>query len=67
MNILLNYGAQAKSAIPELQKVADSFENGERDFSHALSLQKAKAVHETIRAIESATESPELMSIGNIK
>ncbi len=63
MKILLNYGAQAKSAIPELQKIADGFEKGELDFPKALSLQKAKSVRETILAIETATESPELISI----
>lgn len=63
MKILLNYGAQAKSAIPELQKIADGFEKGEPDFPKALSLQKAASVRETIRAIESSSESPELISI----
>ncbi|MEO6751920.1 MAG: acetylesterase, partial [Chthoniobacteraceae bacterium] len=63
MKILLNYGAQAKSAIPELKKVADNFEKGEPDFPKALSLQKAQSVRETIRAIEASTDSPELISI----
>ncbi len=63
MKILLNYGAQAKSAIPELQKIADGFEKGEPDFPKALSLQKAQAVREAIRAIVASTDSPELISI----
>jgi len=63
MKILFNYSAQAKSVIPELQKIADGFEKGEPDFPKALSLEKANSVRETIRAIEAATESPELMSI----
>ena len=63
MKILLNYGAQAKSTIPELQKIADGFEKGEPDFPKALSLEKAKSVRQTISAIESATESPELIGI----
>ena len=67
MKILLNYGAQAKSVIPELQKIADGFEKGEPDFPQKLSLQKANSVRETIRAIELATESPELISITKIQ
>ncbi|CAN5880667.1 hypothetical protein BH11VER1_BH11VER1_31090 [soil metagenome] len=63
MKILLEYGAQAKPVIPELQKIAASFEKGEPDFPKALSLEKAKAVHETIQAIETSTVSPELISI----
>ncbi len=63
MKILLNYGARAKSAIPELQKIAADFADGEPDFPKALSLQKAESVRDTIRAIESSTESPELISI----
>ena len=63
MKILLGYGAQAKAVIPELQKIADGFEKGEPDFPKALSLQKATSVRETIRAIESATNSPGLISI----
>ena len=63
MKILLTYGTQAKTVIPELQKIADDFEKGEPDFPKALSLRKATSVRETIRAIESATESPELISI----
>jgi len=67
MKILLNYGAQAKVVIPELQKSADGFEKGEVDFPKALSLRKANSVRETIRAIEAATESPELISIPTSK
>ena len=63
MKILLNYGAQAKTAIPELQKIADGFERGSPDFPQKLSLQKANSVRETIRAIKAATESPDLISI----
>ena len=63
MAILLEYGAQAKAVIPELQKIADGFEKGTPDFPKALSLQKANSVRQTIRAIEAATESPELITI----
>ena len=32
MKILLSYGSHAKSAIPELTRIADYFEKGEKDF-----------------------------------
>lgn len=67
MKILLNYGAQAKGVIPDLEKIADGFEKGEVDFPKALSLRKANSVRETISAIEAATESPELVSIRSLK
>lgn len=68
MKILLNYGAQAKVAIPELRRIADGFAKGELaigevDFPEELSLQKAKSVRETIKAIEASTESPDLIGI----
>jgi hypothetical protein len=63
MKILLGYGAHAKSAIPELKRIADYFENDERDFPRKLSLEKAKVVRETIRAIEYSDEHPELIRI----
>ena len=46
------------------QKVAAAFEDGEPDFPLQLSKQKAKAVRETISAIEASTESPELITAG---
>ncbi len=63
MKILLGYGAHAKSAIPELKQIADYFENDEEDFPRKLSLEKAKVVRETIRAIEASDEYPELICI----
>ena len=63
MKILLGYGGQAKSTIPELRRIADYFEHAEKDFPRELSLDKAAAVRETIRAIESSNEYPELIRI----
>ncbi|MDX2036097.1 MAG: DUF6288 domain-containing protein [Isosphaeraceae bacterium] len=60
MTILRGYGTHAKTVIPELAKIADYFENDEPDFPRELMARKAKAVRETIRAIESSTETPEL-------
>ena len=63
MNILLSYGAHAKSTVPELKQIADGFEKGEKNFPRNLSLDKAKIVRETIRAIEASDEHPELIRI----
>ena len=63
MEILLSYGAHAKSVIPELTRIADYFEKDEKDFPRNLMLMKAKCVRETIRAIEASTDKPELISI----
>jgi HEAT repeat protein len=61
MKVLLSYGTHAKSVIPELTKIANYFEKEEKDFPKELMLRKAKCVRETIRAIEAATDTPELI------
>jgi hypothetical protein len=61
MKILLDYGARAQPAIPELKRIADGFEKGEKNFPRKLSLEKAKVVRETILAIEASQEYPELI------
>ena len=63
MQILLEYGAHAQAVIPELNLVADYFEDGEENFPRRLSVEKARIVLETIRAIEDANDKPELISI----
>jgi hypothetical protein len=63
MKILLTYGTNAKSVIPELTKIADYFEKDEKDFPKNLMLMKAKCVRETILAIEASTDSPELIRL----
>ena len=63
MKILLGYGAHTKPFIPELERTADYFENDEQDFPRRLSLDKARIVRETIRAIKTSDEYPELISI----
>jgi hypothetical protein len=61
MKILLSYGTHAKAVIPELTQIANYFEKDEKDFPKELKLRKAKCVRETIRAIEVATDTPELI------
>ncbi len=63
MKILLSYGTHAKALIPELHKLANYFENEEKDFPQHLMIMKAKCVRETIREIEASTDTPELISI----
>jgi HEAT repeat protein len=63
MKILLSYGANAKSVIPELTKIADYFEKDEMDFPSHLMIMKANSVRETIHAIEASIESPQLIHL----
>jgi hypothetical protein len=63
MVILLSYGTRAKSVIPELTQIANYFEKDEKDFPRHLMLKKAKCVRDTIKAIEAATETPELIRL----
>ena len=60
MKILLSYGTHAKSVIPELAAIAHYFEKEEKNFPEKLKIMKAKCVRETITAIESSTDTPEL-------
>ncbi|MFN0074953.1 MAG: DUF6288 domain-containing protein [Prosthecobacter sp.] len=63
MTILLTYGTHAKAVIPELIRLADYFEKEEKDFPKELMLMKANSVRETIRAIESSTDTPTLVRL----
>jgi len=63
LKILLGYGAHAQASIPELVRIADYFENDERDFPKKLSRQKAAAVRDAVRAIHAAEERPALIRI----
>ena len=63
MDILLTYGAHAKPTIPELKKLADYFQHGEKGFPHNLSLLKAKIIRETIKKIEASNDYPKLVHL----
>lgn len=65
MKILLSYGTHAKAVVPELTEIANYFEKDEPNFPEELMKQKAKSVRETIRAIEIATETPELTRLSD--
>lgn len=51
------------TAIPTLERAIAFFEAGEVDFPKKFSLQKAEAVREAIRKIETSDKHPELKSI----
>ena len=63
MKILLAYGTHAKAVIPDLEKLAHYFEKEEKDFPKHLGLQKANSVRDTIKAIESSTDTPTLIKL----
>jgi hypothetical protein len=63
MKMLLNYGTHAKAVIPDLEKLAHYFEKEENDFPKNLGLQKSNSVRDTIKAIESSTDTPALIKL----
>ena len=63
LKTLLRYGGHAKSVVADLEQIAENFEDGEENFPHRLSLDKAKAVRDTIAAIEASNDYPELIDI----
>ncbi len=63
MEMLKSYGSHGKRVIPQLEAAARDFEDGEENFPRHLSLGKAKLVRETIKAIESSTDEPELIPL----
>ena len=66
MKMLKAYGSHGKRVIPQLEAAAKYFEKGEKNFPRRLSLGKAKLVRETIKAIENATETVDLRSLGDL-
>ena len=61
MEMLKTYGAHGKRVIPQLEAVANYFENEEKDFPHHLSLRKAEFVRETVASIEISIDEPKLI------
>ncbi len=61
VQLLLAYGAHAQAHIPELLRIADYFENEERDFPKQLSQKKAQAVRDAVAAIRGAQDRPALI------
>jgi hypothetical protein len=63
MKILLQYGTHAKALIPDLNKLADYFEHDEKNFPKHLMRQKAQCLRDTIKALETSTDTPKLQSL----
>ncbi len=63
MKILLSYGARAQAIIPELEKIAADFQDGEENFPKRLSEQKAANLREAIAQIKASKELPDLIRI----
>jgi hypothetical protein len=61
--ILVSYGANAKTVVPELERIAADFAAGEPEFPKNLSLKKAAALREAIREIQASNDRPELIRI----
>ena len=49
--------------VPQLEKIAATFDAGEKNFPMHLSKQKAQAVRDAIQAIQASEERPELTRI----
>lgn len=63
VKILEGYGAAAQPFIPELEKIAADFADGEPDFPRRLSQQKAANLRETIAKIKASQTTPDLIEI----
>ena len=63
MKILLQYGTHAKALIPDLKKLAHYFEHDEKNFPKHLMRQKAQCLRDTIKALETSTDTPKLQSL----
>ena len=61
--ILETYGAHAQRCIPELEKLAATYDAGESDFPKVMSKQKAQAVRASIETIRKSAERPPLTRI----
>lgn len=65
MEMLKPYGVHGRRVIDELEAVASYFENDEKDFPKRLSLDKAKAVRDTIEYIKASKDKPRLIYLQN--
>ena len=63
LQVLQTYGAHAKVFIPDLRKIAETFDKGEEGFPGHLSKQKTVMVREAAKALEASTDRPELTSL----
>ena len=63
LEFLKAYGSHAKRTIPELEKLATDFADGEEGFPVKLSKEKAEAVRKAIEFLQQTKESPSMISL----
>jgi hypothetical protein len=63
LEILRSYGTHAKPTIPDLERLAADFADGEPGFPAKLSKEKAAEVRKTIQFLKETTETPELIKL----
>jgi hypothetical protein len=63
LKILSSYGTHAKRTIPDLERLAADFADGEPGFPNNLSKRKAAYVRETIKFLQASKQSPELIKL----
>jgi hypothetical protein len=63
LEILRSYGAHAKRTIPDLERLAADFEDGEPGFPTKLSKEKAAEVRKTIQFLKETEEKPDLIPL----
>jgi len=63
METLVTYGAAAKPVVPQLQQLAATLDQGEKDFPARLSREKAEAIRNAAAAIEASSDQPDLIRI----
>ena len=61
--ILTSYGAHAQVVLPQLERLAEDFADGEPDFPRDLSRKKAAFIRDAIEQIQSSQERPELIQL----
>ena len=63
IKIFQTYGVHAQAVIPQLEKIAISFDEGEENFPKKLSRDKAQMIRDAIEAIKTTTENPKLIKV----
>ena len=60
LKLLEKYGAHAQAMVPQMLQIAAAMDQGEANFPHHLSKQKAQAIRDSVARINASTERPAL-------